>query len=289
MEEQEVIQTNTETSTAEPVVQPEQTQEQPQEAKPEDLMTRVAAYEADNKPDKDFIDDGQEFKGKEELAKIQDPQAREYAEKAHNSVTKAFNRKFQELAELRKSLETQQNHQENWTTEKVQTLINDPNFVQVAQQVAGQQPTNDEYSALSDIEKQEISQLKTKLVQLEQQNQQSINLTQHEILSKKYPNYDSQAVDTIKADLIAGKAQVTNEHVYWGYYGPQMAKASYEMGKKDALSGNADKVQSMSIDGQNTVSSPSEFKKEEGESNKNFFRRIGSKVLSDLSGGQQIR
>ena len=119
---------------------------QPTPAPAENLVTRVSQFKQENK-DKAIPVDEPQF-DINEINSIKDPEARAYAEKAYKSFQKGFNKKFEDLANIRKSLEKEKETISSWSPERVQNLLNDKNFVYAAQKL--QQFQNPHQSGLSD-------------------------------------------------------------------------------------------------------------------------------------------
>lgn len=248
----------------------------------DDLLTRTAAFEKEN-PVKDVQTDKDFHFNVNDIESIQDPQSKEYVQKAYKSLQKGFNDKFQEIAELRKAYEAQQSQPTVWTADKVQALIKDDNFVQVARQLESNMTSSaqsEEYSTLTDTEKARFDTQQKEINFLKQQLVSGQNQSQHTQLSEKYANYNSQAIDTLKADLIAGKVQATNEHLYKVVSHDDNVNRAYEMGRKDEREGRSDQIQSVSIDSQtSTTPAPVPVVKEEGETSKQLWRRISEKAI----------
>jgi len=249
----------------------------------EDLLTRVSKFEkkaaAEVKPvEEDFKFDVNEINS------IEDPKAKEYATKAYKSFQKGFNHKFQELSETRKALETRLNEvnaTSNWSPEKVQQLLNNPDFVKAAQSVAG--VTHDEYSALTDAEKAKLNTLENEITRLRTLNEQSLNSQQDAQLRSKYANYEPQAIDSLVQDLSTGKVRATREHLYKVLYHDENVRRAYEMGLADAQGGINEKINSSSADGFKVLPSSGDIKREQNESSENYFKRLAFKNLSKVS------
>jgi hypothetical protein len=201
--------------------------------------------------------------------------AKDYAMKAYKSFQKGFNTKFQEIAELRKSLEKQK-PVEDWTPERVQTLINDPNFVKAAQSVVGSKEVieTDDFSSLTDREKQKLHQLEAEVSNMRQASMHAVKAQQDLELKNKYVNYDPQSIDTITADLLAGKVQATREHLWKVVDYDEAVRRAYELGKKDSQGIQQEKIQSTSVEGLTAVKNSSAPPPEKGESNLDYFRRL---------------
>src|SRR3990167_11007207 len=140
---------------ARPVVGAEPELEKP-EIKSEEVSLVTRASQVKIEPQRPSIsDDGFDYK---EIENIKDLQAREYAEKAYKSFQRGWNEKYQELAELRKSLVAKKTENAIWTPERIQDeLLSDPTFIQSAQKVSGVQPLDDGNSMLSESDRKLIA------------------------------------------------------------------------------------------------------------------------------------
>lgn len=280
---------------------PEPTQPVDQAAEPqatqpeEDLLTRVSKFVKDNdsegKPDPEV--DSTMFNDaelKQKIDQVDDPEFKAELMALRKSALSGMNDKFRELAEFKKDLQAMKEGQSvpaGWTPQRVQSLLNDPQFVQAAQQIAGETPSNGdplEYaddgvkSVVNEL-KQEITALKTQSNQAIQAQTQAARQVQHKELSSRYANYVPKEIDTITADMIEGRLQATNEHLYWAMKGPENSRNAYEMGLHDGRAGKEDKIASTSIDGISTNLSSTVETKEAGESGLNFFMRLANKNM----------
>jgi len=272
----------------------------PQQPKQEDLLTRVSKFTTDNDPSKkssEEINSGV-FNDAELTAKldsIDDPVLKEQMSALRKSLVSGVNNKFQEIAEIRKELksmktETQAVQNEQWTPERVQSLINDPNFVEAAQKVTGTDPAySDEYSNLSDGEKAKMTQLEVQIKELKDLNTKSLETQQiqlrhqqHEQYQAKYANYDPKEIDTITFDMLNNKVQATPEHIYKAFKHDENVNKAYEMGRRDERDGVQEKVQSISAEGIQATHASTPYKREESESQKNFIQRIIADKVSKL-------
>lgn len=261
------------------------------QVKQDDILSRVSSFMTENAPkepvEKDFHFDIND------IDKIEDPNSREYVQKAHKSLEKAYQKKFQDLSEIRKTLESSLQNKRDWTPDEIKKMMEtDQNFLYSLQQLAGldkQAQDSEEYSALSEAERMKISNLEREIHALRNQAQIDIEKQQHEMLSQRYSDYDPQAIDSLKSDFIAGKVQATNEHLYKVLNYEKNVKAAYEMGRREALTGNVEKLQSSSLDGQSALGAPSPFKKQENEDSKSFWNRIAAQTLKSVNTKQNIR
>jgi hypothetical protein len=204
-----------------------------------------------------------------------------------------FGKKFQEVAELRKTLEARAAENANWSPERVQSLLNDPNFVKAAQQVAGTSSNNnqsqsglsdEEWSALTDKEKTQLTAMQTKINALESINLQTFKLQQDETLKTRYANYDPRAVDLLTADLIQGKVQATREHLHKVLDYEQAVERAYKLGLTDGKTGKQERMNASSYQGSSAINSSERPNPEKGESNLGFFQRVARQRLAETLG-----
>lgn len=263
------------------------TETKPIEKEP-DLITRVSQVKSEVKPTETEIKEPEfDFKN---IEAIKDPVAKEQALAAYKSFQKGYNQKFQELAEIRKTLEKKA-ADEGWTPEKVQGLLNDPNFVKAAQSVVVTSQPNEEEGMLTEKEKElmvQVKQHEAELAEIKKLNFQSFKAQQDAELKTKYANYNPQAMDTLTAELLSGKVQATREHLWRVYDYEEAVQRAYELGKKDGAGIKQEKIQSTSVEGSTAVSADKQVLPEKGENDRNLFRRI---FLSNIekSRTEQIR
>ena len=263
-------------TTATPEVQAE-----PQAIPEKSLSERVASFKAEEtKAPETTTNDS--FSSSD-IESIEDPQAKEYAKQAHKSLEKAYQKKFQDLASLKKEVESLKQENSAWTPEKVNRLLNDPTFVQSAQSIATQQPEQDSYSALSDQERKEIEDLKSKVKFFEQNISQTEKLRQDEHLQTTYANYNATAVDTLTADLLANKVHATREHLWKVSDYDNAVNRAYKLGRVDERQGIGEKVNSSSTtEGLNISQNREVLEKKENESSENYFVRLAKDNLGKL-------
>ena len=220
----------------ETVVKPEPVVEPAPKSEDKSILNRVANFKPTEPVTQPKADDikfnPQDFDKIESV-----DEAKEYAQNAYKSFEKGFQQKFQDLAEVRKALEGKASEPSSWTTEKIQTLLQDPSFVAAAQGVVGKSNPNangndDDYSALSDTEKQRIDSIEKQNQLLIQQSNLLLQKQQDEMLKNKYPNYKQEAVDTITADLLQGKIKNTREYIWKAHdYEEAIDKAYQQIGR----------------------------------------------------------
>ena len=263
--------------------------------KEEDLITRVTKEEVKepevDKPTEHIVEPEFDFK---EVEQIKDHEAKAWAEKAYKSFQKGFNQKFQEIAELRKSLESQvkPDTPNSWTPERLQSEMNKSDFVQSAQQVIKlQNPdssglTDEEYSSLSNGEKTKLQTMEKEIVALKQQSSLAQMRVEDEKLKNKYANYDSQAIDILTSDMISGKVQATREYLYKAMMHDENVKRAYSLGLQDKNLVNQEKITSMSAEGVNATGDDNVPEPEKGETDRNYFLRLAARRQKQHADGQ---
>lgn len=250
---------------------------------PEDLIARATRFVQETKPvDKSDAEIDEQFWGDAELQKrldsIEDPNMREQLKSLRKSLVSGANKKYEDLAHKIKEVQQSQTTPQNdkWTPERINQLMQDPEFVNAAQQVAGtphSEDVDDDY--LPDSVKQKLSkleQMEQKLTSLESKHLQEWRTGEHQKLASKYGNYNPQKIDEITASVLEGKAQISLEDIYKASAHDDNVKRAYEMGRKDGQNGVADANQLHTLDSVNTK--PLEtVVPEKGESDKAFFMR----------------
>lgn len=255
----------------------------PQIATPEpDLITRQSQVKVEPKaapvtePEFDF----------KEIDSITDPVQKEVVLKAYKSFQRGFNEKFQTISSLKKEYETKLTEFSNWTPERVQQLVNDPNFKEAAKVVVGNQTPNgqsdDDQSYLSDGDKQRMKQLEQELINLKGASFQQLKSQQDTSLKVKYANYSSDAVDILTNDMLTGKVQATREHLHKVLDYDSAVQRAYELGKQDRKLEIDEKGASASFSPETRIApSGEQITPEKGEGDRAFLQRIFSKNLEN--------
>ena len=246
------------------------------EVKPElDLVSKVAGFkEEETKPAEtpQPPEDGLDKFDFKKLKDIRTPEeAQEWAEKAYKSMQGDYGRKTQTLAEQRKDLERQMTESNLWSPEKVQRLLNDQNFVAAAQSVMqSQNPPNsgksdEEWSTLTEGEKSQIIELRNEIALLKQQNQQTSDAQQDELLKGKYANYDAKVVNQLKGDLINNRIRATNEHLWKVVDYESAIDRAYKLGRKEERELKGEKISNFSYTPESTHVTKEPTLSKEGE------------------------
>ena len=282
-----IVAPNPATETSAPVVEEpvEQPKEGTQQPSSDDLIKRVSQFEKEKKPDAQVEDLDTKF-DYSELENIKTPEeAKAWAEQAYKSMQRGTGQKFQEIAELRKEMESTLEQTKQWTPERVQSLLQDPNFVNAAQQIAGIQTDNVDESMLSEAESAELNKIKLQQQQLLNVYQQTQREKEDFSLKDQYSNYNSTKVDEIFNGMMNGKIKATREHLWKVVdYEPAVTRA-YELGLKDGQKTGNESLNSVSLEGRKVMST-APIQREEGEKSVDFFRRIATHNLQQLRNKQ---
>jgi hypothetical protein len=273
----------------EPVNEPESGAGVAPKPEPEDLLSRVANFVEEKKPEGKSEDeiDGEVFNDAEFRRKIDaitDPELKDQMIRLRKSAISGVGQKFQEIAEIRKELQslkeravTQGN---KWSAEKIQEMINDPEFIKAAQSVVGNDNTDDEYIPESvKAQLRELADIKTKVGSWEEQMTRSQMEQAHQVLTSKYgADYDKNQIDSIHKSVLEGKVKPSFEDYYKAINYEKNVRRAYELGIKDARKGVEEKSEISSMDGIGQQPNQ-QLKPEVGESDKNFFKKIIQKNL----------
>lgn len=243
----------------------QQTEQKAVQQQEQDIISRVSQKE----PQKTADEEGFNVN---DIEKIEDPQAKEYALKAYKSFERGYTKKFQEVAKMRTQLEQQMVEQTGWTPEKVRALTQNPEFVKAAQEVAGVQ--EDPYSTLSDEDKARAQQTNSQIANLQGQLSTMMKKQQDEKLSERYKDYEPQAVDILTADLLSGKVQATREHLWKVLKYDDHVKRAYELGRQDRELDLKEKEASSSIDSTQITHDPDKPQQGENERDEDYIKRL---------------
>ena len=232
------------------------------EAPKEDLITRASKVSLTAQPEKSGDTPQDAIKlDQATLDKISDPALKQAVIEAHKSMQADYTRKTQDLASRRKEMDTLKSQLEStgqYTPAKIQELLNNPSFVQAAQdyqrtinpsQVTAQngngELTQEEFSYLSP--EQQKLYIKTK--QMEQTlGTMNTRLQASEVerqdmgLKSKYANYDPQSVNDIYNGMMNGTIQATREHLWKVQDYDSAVKRAYQLGLEDRNGNLQEKV-----------------------------------------------
>lgn len=216
---------------------------------------------------------------------ITDPKTKEAAQNFYKSVQGDYTKKTQTIAEQRKEFETKLEQMKTWSPERIQNeLLTNPQFLQAAQLVAGtnsnRNPSNsglsdEEFSALTDREKAEITALKTTVNSLQQANYQAVVSQTDAQLQVKYGNdYNPSVVNDGLVKLSNMQPHELREYVHKALSHDKDVEAAYQLGKQEAVQLNQNRMNTITLNGNQVVSNDGVPTRQQGERGEDFFQRI---------------
>ena len=205
-----------------------------------------------------------------------------YAEGLRKSYARGFEKKTQELSSTRKLLEAQLTSMNTWTPERVQALINDPQFVQAASSIIGPSSQNDN-SMLSENERKTISNIERQQQTILKQQLELQKREQDVQIAGRFSNYNPQSVDILTAELIEGKVQATREHLWKVLDYDQAVQRAYELGKQDRNLSIKEKINASSATGFNASPITSGSEIDPKESSSQAWERSKQNALNALA------
>lgn len=242
-----------------------------------DLVTKVADFKKAKASTATTTDNQNSFFDFKEIEKITDPVARKFAEDAYKSMQSGFTKKTQEIADYKRSYEQKMAEIDNWTPERIQRELNNPKFVQSAQQVVGNQsvqsPT-DEFSALTPQEKARVDALMSKVSTLEQSNFQATVAQRDSQLQNRYPDYNPTQIDATIRDLAQMNPLDIREHVYKSLKHDEDVAAAYELGKSERDSLTQTKINAITPNGSSISGSDNKPIRDKNETDSAYLQRI---------------
>lgn len=275
-------------SVAETVVAPVAIPAQEQVKVEEDIITRASKFIEANQP-KETQHDGVDFNSQEFnkiLDGITDPVIKEQFIKKSKSLETGFNKKFMELASIRKEYESRLNQEQQWTPEKVQSLLQRSDFIEAAKAIVPSTPpegmTAEEYSMLSETEKQDLASVKQELGFLKNERMQTLKKEEDSRLMSRYSNYKPEAVDKLLEDMMNGRVQATREALWKVLDYEDMAKRVYAMAMADKQSQNQERVNASVVPSGASVVPNSDLPKQgTNQSSKQYFVELGKRRLAE--------
>lgn len=232
--------------------------------------------------------DSQSFFDYKEIEKITDPVARKIAEDAYKSMQSGFTKKTQEIADQKRNYEQKLADMQNWSPERIQRELSNPAFLQAAQQYqAIQNPpnsglTDEQFSALTNQEKAEISALKTKINSLEQSNFQAQVMQRDTQLQTKYPDYNATQIDTVIRDLAQMSPLDIREHVYKSLKHDEDVAAAYELGRTEAQALTQSKITAITPNGSAAATSDGMPVRDAKDTDQGWFMKLANYRLAQF-------
>lgn len=256
-----------------------------------DIIQRASKFVEENAP-KSSVTEPVDYNSQDLdklLEGVTDPAIKDQLIKKSKSLEKGFNQKFQEIANLRKQLEATVSQSQQWTPERVKSLLQDQQFVQAAQAIAGSTPPEgmsaEEYSQLTDREKQELAklpQIEQELSLLRTERFLAQKQEQDMRLKEKYHNYDPKAIDDLTTDLIQGKIQATREDLWKVRDYDAAVVRAYKMGLNDKNNQNQERVNASVVPSGASIVPNSDIPKQGANQNsKQYFVELGKRRLAE--------
>jgi len=250
----------------------------------EDLVSRVSKVKVEKTPPEATNPFGL---SKEDYDKVTNEPT---LSKFYKSMQADYVKKTQEAAELKKQSEAKIKEASNWTPERLQLEMNNPEFIRAATQVAGMRnPPNSglndqQWSALTEQEKAQMANMQQQVNQLQMQNWNLQQRQQDEQLKGRYANYNSDIVDVTVKDLVAGKVTANREYVWKAIDYEDAVNRAYQLGLQDRQAGLSEKQQASSPEGLAMTPTNQVPPIEKGESNTAYFRRLADRRLEEAKG-----
>lgn len=250
-----------------------------------DLLTRVNQFKLPENQDK--IDNPPE---QPELSGITDPvvkkAAAEAVERMRRGMQSDYTKKLEDTQKL-------VNQSKSWTPQRIQQeLLTNPEFLSAAQMIQGTQTndrqlTQEEYSALTDNEKNQLAavpQLKNELLQIKQQAQHEqlmASITQKDLtLSQKFPTYDPVKVNEAAQRFGRLTPADAREFIYKADNFETEVRKAYEYGKLEGQGKLQTKINTIAPQGSTITSNEGLPTRQKGESDQAFFVKLAQFRLS---------
>lgn len=255
----------------------------PETAPEPDLLTKVSQFKLPDTQDKiENIPD------QPELAGITDPVAKKAAAEAIERMRRGMQ------SDYTKKLEDAQrlvNQSKSWTPQRIQQeLLTNPEFLQAAQMIQGNQNqpndrsiTSDEYSALTDKEKEafnQIPQLKNELMQIKNQAQHEqliTSIAQKDLTFRQKYGEDYDPIKVNEAAQRFGKLTPAEarEFIFRADNYEKAVSKAHAIGKLEGQGKLQTKINTIVPQGSTITSNEGVPTKAAGESDKSFFIRLG--------------
>ncbi len=254
----------------------------------EDIVTRASKVIESDGPQEPEQSIGFDPK---EIEKIQDPQAREFAQKAYSEMNRGLQAKFREVADERKMLKEQQAVEQSWTPERLASELKKDDFMSSAQFLNQQQTVknqsggelnDEEWSALKPEERQQMVHDRQQVQILSNEVNSMRRQQEDSRLKTKYGNYDAQAVTKLQSDLYAGKYKAGPEDIWKVRDYENAVKRAYSLGKQDRQAEMTEKAGAISTNGVNTTPVQDIPSREPKESGAAYFKRLALRRIAEM-------
>lgn len=216
---------------------------------------------------------------------ITDPKIKEATINLQKSLQADYTRKTQAVSDSRKQVEQQLTDMQTWTPEKVQKyLLNNPTFLQSAQQVAGNQNqnpnnsglTDEQFSALTDGEKAQLTSLRSEINSLKQVNMQAVTSQTDAQLRTKYSDYDPQVVDNSLRELMNMQPHELREYVYKAKMHDEHVANAYALRNEELNKLNQTRTNAISVDGNTITNNDGMPVRQPNQNDRSWFETIAN-------------
>lgn len=227
----------------------------------------------------------------EAISGIQDGALKDQMLKLKKSLIAGANKKYQEIAEMKKQLKDGSNIE--WTEAEFDRILQDPNFVRVANlklQKTQLNSNQDPDSLLTEEERQKlnaVSEVQREIEDLKNKEKlkdmQLAIRQQDEELAKKYPNYDVSLLDQTTQDILNEKVQITREDIWKSLDYLDFGKRMFEAGRNLRNEKVQEQLNSISAPGISVTPRSDVPARKEGESPRDYFVRIASERQAQVA------
>lgn len=267
---------NADVKVAQPVNQPFTQQPKPEP----DLITKVSQFKKAEPENKDPELANFDYKQIEGL----DAKGKELFIKYYKDEQRKFTKKFQDLADEKKNLDTERNTP--WTPERVNKLLADHNFLEAAKQVTaaqGQRQTDDT-SLLTDEEKAklaQVDQMKEEMSRLKVERLQNAILQKDTELKNRFADYEPKIVDNALGELAQMQPQELRPYIWKAINYERDIERAYELGRQEKNSSIQDKVNSLSSAFGNANPADILPARDKGETDQSYFLKLADRRLQE--------
>ena len=230
------------------------------------------------------------------LDEIKDPVARAFVEKRIKELESGVNKKFMDAANQRKEAdriktEYEAKMNEPMTPQKLKEWLNRPDFVQSAQTLQQMAPPSnfdgnqEQWSNLSDGEKQRMANTENLSRQTQAQLNQILQFQIDQRITNRFPDYDSKAVDSFFKDAYEGRIpdEQLREMIHKAQNFDRYVTNAYKYRQEDDTKLNRERTDGMTTTGLETQTAEDKPKMKPGERSGDFFKRISTWNLNRLS------
>ena len=195
----------------------------------------------------------QETNYREDLEKITDPVVKGIADKALKDFESGYNKKYQTLAQKSKELDDMKAKISTWTPQRLQEELKNPAFVQSMQILQQSSPpsnfegSTDEWSNLSDSEKQRIKANEIETQSLKSQMAKLMASQEDTETKKLYPDYDPQIVEEAIQGLRSGQITASRADIWKVVNHDKNVEKGYQYGYEDGYKKALEKVNGSSV------------------------------------------